>query len=128
MNEDCNLYEASQVQTAKVISPASEPMISKWQPKSYLWKFAALLAAVNAMIIYLCWQDGSWGVLGLLFVVGPSLNAILGVGSVIRTLFIKSSYPEFPLASYIFGSLALPVLAVVGDFLFVSTFVPVHGC
>jgi hypothetical protein len=87
---------------------------------------ALLIFTVNAFISLGAWQDGSWGMMFLIFVASPVANAVLALAGLAITPIVKRAAAAAPLWPYVVTVTGLPVCGAVYQFLSVS-FIPVRG-
>ncbi len=87
---------------------------------------ALLIFTVNAFISLGAWQDGSWGMMFLIFVASPVANAVMALAGLAITPIVKRAAAAAPLWPYVVTIIGLPVCGAVYQLLSAS-FIPVRG-
>jgi hypothetical protein len=88
---------------------------------------AAVVIAVNAMLLTWANGDRSWGAMAIAIGYGPIANAFLALLSLAFIPLVRHVSRGAPVLIYVLTPLLLPVTATVSDFLLIGT-LPMHGC
>ena len=88
--------------------------------RSFHLVFTGIVLLANLIALAAAWQDRSWGALGIAVVVGPSMNGVLSLLSLLATPALQRTFGPFSVGKHVAISLLLPGAAICLDALAIS--------
>ncbi len=87
-----------------------------------------LYAFVNYHLINAAAEWGGWGALGVAFMFGPIINCVLALITLGLCPLVKHVALGNSISAYFVSCIGLPLLAIIGDWVYIFYVVQPHGC